>query len=119
LVRVALSAAAVAALVAVPACRNGSGSTDSSTVTVVRAAKTMPVGMLVASARSDGTLVVTQVPAGDAPPDHLESLDGLNCMVAATSLPLGTVLRQSQIVAPSALGLSRGIVPGTATDGGC
>ena len=106
--------ALVAALTIAPACTKTSDPADSTgTKTVYVLSKIMPVGMLVATARADNVMELKTLPADVAGTDAIADTNGLECLVAAQSLPAGTVVRRNQLVSPGDIGLNRGLTGDT------
>jgi hypothetical protein len=82
-------------------------------------AKVMPVGKLVAAAAGDGTFMRSDLPGDVVPDDAMASVAGIPCLVAARSLPNGTIVRRSLFVEPQNLGLDAGLTEGSNRPADC
>jgi hypothetical protein len=88
-------------------------------VQVLVVERIVPQGKIVAAAAGDGSLKQSEVPADVAPDDAVTDVSPLRCLVAAQSLPRGTILRRSMLVEPKAIGLDKGLTDGTTRPQGC
>jgi flagella basal body P-ring formation protein FlgA len=79
--------------------------------------RVVPIGKLVGEASDDGSIQKREMPGDVVPDDGVTSVDDLRCLVAATDIPAGAVVRRSMFVEPSKLGLERGLTLGTGPTG--
>jgi flagella basal body P-ring formation protein FlgA len=103
---------------ATTACnRDDAGARRATRKTAYVVERVLPIGKLVAEASDDGSIQKREMPGDVVPDDGVTSVDDLRCLVAATDIPAGAVVRRSMFVEPSKLGLERGLTLGTGPTG--
>jgi len=98
-------------------CNRNDGPARGAKVDAYVVERLVPFGKLVGAASEDGSIQKRPLPADLAPEDAVTDLEGMRCLVAARDLPLGTMLRRDMFVAPSDVGLERGLTIGTGPTG--
>ena len=83
------------------------------------ATKVVPAGKTLRAAKADGSIELETVPGDVVDGDGLDDIGPIECLIAGRALPVGTVLRRSQFVDPSEMGLERGLTDGTTVDTEC
>lgn len=83
------------------------------------AVKVIPAGKTLRAAKADGSIQLEAVPADVLGGEGIDDPTAIECLVAGRALPAGTVLRRSQFVEASELGLDRGLTNGTTVDTEC
>jgi len=83
------------------------------------ATRVVPAGKTLRAAKADGSIELEEVPGDVVGGDGLDDIGPIECLIAGRALPVGTVLRRSQFVDPSEMGLERGLSDGTTVDPEC
>jgi hypothetical protein len=116
----ALIVGLVAGLIGGTGCRrDDSAARRDQRVSTLVVAKVMPAGKLVGAAAGDGTFTLSDLPGDVVPDDAMASVAGIPCLVAARSLPNGTIVRRSLFVEPQQLGLDEGLTEGSSRPEAC